>query len=301
MQDNELSILKDWRFVPIPYGTKGPKIKDWHKKPYTLEQVPDNHNIGVICGPTSNGLLAIDFDGKFAWEYWLDNIKIPFDSFDTVMWTSNKPYRCQMAFTVPVDFWQYMPDCFKVLGPVNQDNKHEALEFRWGNERGIQSVLPPSLHPDTNQQYSWLRKPSEVNVSEAPIELLEWAYNYQQKKETFVPEIIKYEPKTITGEEANKIAEKLKMYYPTLDYDAWIRVTWGFCNTIGYSDGIMIMKYYYPEQKQGEYKKLISTKHSGKICTMGTIIKMIKDKGGVINTSIKDDLFYQTKISRKFI
>jgi hypothetical protein len=38
------------------------------------------------------------------------------------------------------------------------------------------------------------------------------------------------------------------------------------------------MKYYYPEQKAGEYKKLMNSKPNGKVCTIGTVIKMINDR-----------------------
>lgn len=285
MKDSELQLLTGWRFCKIPYGTKGPVYKDWQKKPYTLEQIPQSDNIGVILGPQSNGLLAIDFDGPWAWDYWNEHIKIDFNSFDTVMWTSNKPGRCQMAFSVHPDFWQHMPTLFKKNGPLGDDGKLQAIEFRWGNdERGCQSVLPPSLHPDNkldpNINYQWLRKPSEINVAEAPAELLEWIYNTHIQDTTYVPEVVMYEPKNIDGEEANKIAEELKKYYPTLDYDTWIRVTWAFCNTVGQVDGMAIMKYYYPESKKGEYSKLMRSRSNGKVCTIGTVIKMIKDKGG---------------------
>jgi len=293
MIDGELEKLKSWRFVPIDRGKKGPNVRDWQLKPYELKDVPQDKNIGVILGPTSGGILAVDFDGPWAWDYWLENIEIPFENIDTVMWTSNRPGRCQMAFTVHPNFWAFMPVKFAINGPKDDDGKTQGIEFRWGNDSaGFQSVLPPSLHPDTGSEYEWVRKPSEVSVMEAPIHLLEWIYYYKLEKETFVPEVVQYEPKTVTGEEANKIAEKLKMYYPTLDYDSWIRVTWGFCNTVGYNDGMTIMKYYYPEQKHGEYKKLMSQRHSGNVCTIGTIIKMIKDKGGTIKEPSIKSLSY---------
>lgn len=307
MKDNELQLLTGWGFCKIPYGEKGPRYKDWHKKPYTLEQIPQTDNIGVILGPQSNGILAIDFDGPWAWDYWNEHIKIDFNSFDTVMWTSNKVGRCQMAFSVPKDLWEHIPTVFKKIKPEPEsDGKHQALEFRWGTyDVSCQSVLPPSLHPDNkldpNINYAWLRKPSEVSVCEVPMKLLEWAILDREQENNYKPEVIPYEPKSIDGEEANKIAEELKKYYPTLEYDTWIRVTWGFCNTVGYNDGITIMKYYYPETKKGEYQKLMKSKHNGRVCTIGTIIKMIKDKGGFKKSYKNDDLFYQTTTSRKFI
>jgi hypothetical protein len=285
MIDNELAILKDWRFVVIPYGEKGPKTKDWQNKPYTLEQVPDNSNIGVILGPQSNGILAIDFDGPWAWDYWNEHIKIDFNSFDTVMWTSNKVGRCQMAFRVPLEFWDYMPETFRIKGPVGDDNKLQLLEFRWGNIRGAQSVLPPSLHPDNkldkNINYTWLRKPSEVVVQETPIELLQWIYDYNSI-DTSVSVVSETEYRKNTSDEVIALAEELKRCYPVLDYDTWIRVTWAFCHELGVSDGVSVMKYHYPESSKGEYYKLTKSRYTGKKVTIGTIVKMIRDAGGKI-------------------
>ena len=283
MIDNELKLLTNWRFVPINRGEKGPRSKDWQKKHYTLDQVPQHSNVGVILGPASGGILAIDFDGPWAWEYWLEHIKIPFTEIDTVTWTSNKPGRCQMAFQVHPDFWHHMPVKFAINGPIGTDGKTQQLEFRWGNDdAGFQSVLPPSIHPDTikdpNIYYNWVRSPSQVSVQQAPADLLEWIYNYKIEKEPDVVEVVDY-PKN-TPEDVAKIAEEFNQLYPRLDYDTWIRVTWAFCHALGTSDGVMLMKYYYPELKGGEYKKLTSSKYTGKKVTIATIIKMIKDRKG---------------------
>ena len=298
MKDHELELLNDWGFCKIPYGEKGPRYKDWHKKPYKLSQITETENVGVILGPRSNGILAIDFDGPWAWEYWKEHIKIPFDSFDTVMWTSNKPGRCQMAFKVPKEFWDHIPTKFAKSGPVGDDGKPQQLEFRWGTDDvATQSVLPPSLHPDNKKDpdinYVWLRKPSEVKVAEVPMQLLEWAILDREKQNNYVPEPVKqFEPKDVTGEEANKLCAELKSLYPVLDYETWIRVTWAFCNTVGYTDGITIMQYYYPEQKKGEYQKLSRSHTSKKQCTIGTVIKMINDRQPKHKKALKNELFY---------
>ena len=282
MIDSELKLLTDWRFVPIALYEKGPKVRDWQKKLHTLDQIPQNSNIGVILGPASNGIIAIDFDGPWTWEYWIEQIKIPFNTIDTVTCTSNKPGRCQMAFSVPQLAWDIMPAKFAISGPIGDDGKPQQLEFRWGTmSSGCQSVLPPSLHPDTKTKpnifYNWVRKPSEVNVQEIPADLLEFILNYKKPEEIVEP-VEKFISKNVDGEEANKLCEELKEYYPSLDYETWIRVTWAFCNTVGYDDGIAIMKYYYPETTSGEYKKLMNSKRNGKVCTIGTVIKMINDR-----------------------
>jgi hypothetical protein len=83
-----------------------------------------------------------------------------------------------------------------------------------------------------------------------------------------------------------QLADELKRHYPELDYDTWIRVTWAFCNELGTSDGVAVMKYHYPESKQGEYRKFYHSSNSGKKISIGTVIKMIKDRGGTIPKNI---------------
>jgi hypothetical protein len=305
MIDNELSILKDWRFVPIirypdPKSWKGPRTPGWQKKHYTLEQIPDDNNIGVILGVASNGILAVDFDGPWTWEYWIEHIKIPFESIDTVTWTSNKVGRCQMAFRVPKEAWSIMPAKFAKSGPVGDDGKPQQLEFRWGtDDSGCQSVLPPSLHPDgiddPNIYYNWLRKPSEVEVQEIPAELLEWIINNHTEVIEDDP-IDEKEYRKNTPDEVVKLAEELKRLYPTLYYDTWIRVTWAFCHELGISDGIAVMKYHYPETKRGEYAKLAKSRYTGKKVTIGTIVKMIKDRSGVV----KKKQYYEQSFEARF-
>jgi hypothetical protein len=119
-----------------------------------------------------------------------------------------------------------------------------------------------------------------------------------------VEEIVEYvyEPThQNTSEDITNIIQELKRHYPQLDYDTWIRVTWAFCHELGQSEGINLMRQYYPESKQGEYKKLSTSRYNGKKVTMGTIVKMIKDRGGFKKSYKNDDLFYQNRVSRKFI
>ena len=86
----ELKILEQqgWRFCAIPDAdgkpTKGPRVKDWQRYPKTLDQIPDSGNIGVILGEASLGVLAVDFDGPWTWQCWLDEVGIPFNDIDTV-------------------------------------------------------------------------------------------------------------------------------------------------------------------------------------------------------------------------
>ena len=56
--------------VPVEYGQKRPILKDWPRLPIQkmqeeeyLRQLED-HNIGVVLGRTSGGLVTIDFEDR---------------------------------------------------------------------------------------------------------------------------------------------------------------------------------------------------------------------------------------------
>ena len=100
-------------------------------------------------------------------------------------------------------------------------------------------------------------------------------YDFKIAEPKVVEQVIYDKP---DSSEMDHHMEVFKMLYPTLNYSEWIRVTWACCNEIGNVEGINLMRYYYPESNKGEYDKLLSTKYSGKRCTLGTIKKMINDK-----------------------
>jgi hypothetical protein len=104
-----------------------------------------------------------------------------------------------------------------------------------------------------------------------------------------------------TSEDITNLIQELKRHYPDLTYEEWIRVTWAFCHELGQSEGINLMRQYYPESKSGEYKKLSTSRYNGKRVTIGTVVKMIKDRGGFKKSSSNDDLFYQTRNNRNII
>lgn len=103
-----------------------------------------------------------------------------------------------------------------------------------------------------------------------------------------------------TSEDIINIIQALKQHYPQLDYDTWIRVTWAFCHELGHSEGINLMRQYYPESKQGEYKKLSTSRYNGKKVTMGTIIKMIKDRNGKIKNPITNYKDFLQQMKEKY-
>jgi hypothetical protein len=292
MNDPELAILEQqgWRFCAIPDAdgkpTKGPRVKDWQRYPKTLDQIPSNNNIGVILGEASNGILAVDFDGPWTWQCWLDQVGIAFDEIDTVTWSSGRTGRAQMAFYVPQDYWHVMPTKFAINGPVGDDGKPQQLEFRWGNwDAGFQSVLPPSRHPDSQVNpeiyYRWDRAPSEVHVQEIPDRLLEFVLTYQPPvKQVEQLDIPAKDIDDVTDFEFNQVKELLtlvKNKYYTLNYDMWLTVTWSVYKVLGPAIGAQLMQEFYPEQKRNEYYNLARQHKPGKSPGITKLRALVQD------------------------
>lgn len=259
MQNDQLSILSDWRFCKIDYASKAPRYSGWQQQPLTLAQVPQTGNIGVLTGPHSNGLLAVDFDGAFAWRYWAEHIRVPFNQINTVAWTSGRLARCQMAFNVPQELWTHITS-IKISDPdfVETDEldeyggkmKPEGIEFRWS---GLQSVLPPSMHPLTKHEYEWVLQPDSATVQDVPFEVLEWIIDHLKPKQVISTEPLQADDKVT---ELVGVMEAVKKYYPALAYDDWLKVTFSCMTHIGVQQGAVVMSTYYPAIDRNDYTRI---------------------------------------------
>ena len=268
MTNSELRLLTDWRFCKMDLGVKSPRYANWQKTPFSLQSVPQSGNVGILTGSQSNGVIAIDFDGEFAWRFWDENIKIPFDIINTVSWTSGRDARCQMAFKIPQEMWEFVKT-FK----ITNDEKTEGIEFRW---EGCQSVLPPSIHPDTQKPYEWVQSPSSAPVQEIPLDLLEWMINYSplsKVEEDLTIQEVQIEDLTIDKfNEIEKVLKRIHDYEPQLSYDDWIRITWSTVSHVGSAAGIELMKEFWPEKEKNEYARLMRGWSISKSPKFGSLI-----------------------------
>jgi hypothetical protein len=262
MKNLELECVPEWRYCRIPYAEKGPRYAGWQNTPLALRDIPEGMNVGLLLGPPSGGIVALDFDGLGAWDYFAQTfgISVP----ETVSWASGRPGRCQMAFRVEESYWPYLETKKVVL------DCHEGFEIRWNR---AQSVLPPSRHPDLGTDYFWVLPPSITDILPLPEAVLTWWLQESNPE----PVAVTVEHPPVTEAEVLADAALLKQLYPTLEYDTWCRVTWAFCNTIGYEDGIALMQYHWPEMRRGEYARLRS-KPPERRCTIGTVKRMIRDR-----------------------
>lgn len=287
--------LSKWKFCKCRPGQKVPYPSGWQNMPLTLEQIPKGDNYGLLTGPHS-GIMAIDFDGPWAFDWWEESglPNLP----ETVSWTSGKDARAQFAFSVPEEAWPLI----KTLKFNNRLPKphQEGIEFRWA---GAQSVLPPSMHPDTGKPYIWL---NEGEVAELPVEVIEFIYEATKPAEVDTNTTNVLDGSFTVDDKLQELVDVMdvvKKYFPTLQYDDWIRVTFSCMTHVGINAGEATMATYYPELKKGEYAVLgrrYSSEHRPP--GIGSLIERIRTmepnyrKRGTTNDRMKEIMNkYRTK------
>lgn len=131
---------KGWAIIPVPVGEKAPKLKNWQNLEMTEAEIKQvfttPHNIGVLLGEKSGGLVDVDLDSPEAVR--LADIFLP--ATDAVFGRASKPashrlYRAEGAKTERFT----APD-----GAV-------LVEIR---ATGHQTIFPPSIHPE-GEAISW--------------------------------------------------------------------------------------------------------------------------------------------------
>lgn len=173
--------------------------------------------LGLRLGEVSDGTMAIDCDGEKA----ITRLKgiIGGDELPhTVSWTSGKPGRQQLLFSVQKEHW-----------PLIRNQKidcggGEYLEFRWNN---TQSVLPPSRHPETGG-YVWINSPTDTPVMIAP----DWLLNhfkhlgYQEDERRHTPIHNQHKGANPRWDELDWARSYLAALSSTRadHYDTWVRI-----------------------------------------------------------------------------
>ncbi len=182
-QNWALTPLKDKKPYRKNWQTETPLDRDEIKQALLgLELISKRGNpyksyssgYGLRTGDISDGLLAIDVDGSSA-EPLLQKISNG-DIPKTIKWTSGKPGRYQILFKISDERRPVIANFNKIaLKKINEleCNHGEQLEFRYN---GMQSVLPPSRHPDTGS-YKWINSPEDTEVAIAP----QWLIDYLPK------------------------------------------------------------------------------------------------------------------------
>jgi Bifunctional DNA primase/polymerase, N-terminal len=109
-------------------------IRNWHESGLL-------HNVGIICGQVSGGLVVIDLDGDQA----IEAFKIRFPGYDntySVISGSGHGMHLYYRCVTSAPFW---PPTTRVVG-----TPFGNIELR---ADGCYVIAPPSIHPDSGQPY----------------------------------------------------------------------------------------------------------------------------------------------------
>lgn len=162
--------------VAIPAGTKGPRGFDWQKPEkaiYTAEaalqyyEANPNHNVGLLHAPS--GTAAWDVDNVECTRIICQEMGI---DYDAIMASAprivGRKDRGKVLFRIPAGLEL---KTHRVTWPVEGDaRKTEVVfELRAGS---VQDVLPPSIHPETGNPYSWAGPSIEDGIPDIPAPLL---------------------------------------------------------------------------------------------------------------------------------
>lgn len=165
-------IRHGWSLVPIPAGTKGPTTKGWNLKENKLKLHSDlqtGHGIGLAHA--YSGTMALDIDSySDAAELLKEKGLVLDDLFkapDAVVIDSSRPGHGKLLYKMPFGLILQSKKIIK--------DKKSIYELRCATATGltVQDVLPPSIHPTTNQPYRWAGLGHWSRVPEIPLALLE--------------------------------------------------------------------------------------------------------------------------------
>lgn len=148
-----MTYPKHWALVPIPSGSKGPTRKGWNLRENC--QLPPGWTGNVGLAHAYSGTCALDLDRLADAEAYLAEHSIDLasllDAPDAVQISSGREGRAKLLYLLP----EPLPTKALAKG---------ALELRCGTDSGLtmQDVLPPSVHPDTGQPYTWIGDHTQI-------------------------------------------------------------------------------------------------------------------------------------------
>ena len=153
-----------FQLVAMKSGHKGPQTRDWHTKGVDVEQLTDQHNIGLIHNLSGTCSLDIDDrDGSVA-------IFVNYLGMDPIAMKSI--YPCYRGSREGIKFIFRMPNLerigIKKLTYKVESDVVTVFELRGSTgNTGVQDLLPPSIHP-SGIPYEWIN-PLPQNFEDIPL------------------------------------------------------------------------------------------------------------------------------------
>ncbi|CAM3980861.1 DUF3987 domain-containing protein [Deinococcus frigens] len=164
--------------VPVPHGTKGPTVKGWNTNPAHFITTPSgardylgaHPGAGVGLLHSENQTAALDVDSEYAARalaaVGIDLAALLAASGPKVRGRRGvKPlYRVPDGLSLKPHALGW-PDPSGKKGPGGRVQNVTLFELRAGP---VQDVMPPSIHPDTGQAYTWEGGNAPRSLGELP-------------------------------------------------------------------------------------------------------------------------------------
>jgi len=218
----EAYIRHGWSLVPIPPGTKGPSTTGWNQKENvirSMDQMP--HGYGIGLAHAYSGTMALDIDvwddaAAALLEHGIDLTTL-YEAPDAVVIDSGNPGHGKLLYAMP--FGLALPS--KKLTKKGADGKvYNYLDFRCGTANGltVQDVLPPSIHPTTQQPYRWSGRGHFSRLPIIPQELLDlWQGMLNDERRV----TLQTETRDVSWQEVRSALEAIS---PDVSRDEWVHV-----------------------------------------------------------------------------
>lgn len=155
-----------WALVGIPAGSKAPSTFGWQQRatPPSYWEANPGHNIGLLH--SMSGTCALDIDHMANTRLIFEALNIDLDAIlAAAPRIVGRPDRGKVLFKAPAGLTTR-----KISWPVEGDARctEVVFELRAGS---VQDVLPPSIHPDTGNEYRWAGVSPEI-IGDIPEQLL---------------------------------------------------------------------------------------------------------------------------------
>ena len=153
-------VRNGFALVSIPKGSKAPIAAGWNDVANAIRNEGQaallTGNLGLLHLYSSPKTVAFDIDDLAATKGFLNQRGIDLDLLlkapDAVLIDSSRQNRGKLLYRLPEGLAVNETIQYK-----HPETKQMVFEFRCASKNGksVQDVLPPSVHPDTGQQYKW--------------------------------------------------------------------------------------------------------------------------------------------------
>lgn len=218
----------DWKFAPV--RGKSPAIAkgdNWYEKDYDLvEQITQKHcdGIAVKLGSASNGLMACEFDGQAAIDYFDANYPLLPKTIASKSRDGNEAhfYKIPEGYelrTVAINAIDAQGNKAKYIN-ANGEEKESRIELRIGTAC---QHIPPTIHIHTGNPYQWINSPENTELAIAPDWMIALMIKPVYEPRAYTP-TINYGSNRSDSDRAREYLQHCD--HKASNYQDWIAVGW---------------------------------------------------------------------------